>query len=95
MVRRNDARACGLDRHLAGGRRHVAPRQERGWKNVFKVRPSAVTRMLVRFKPLSAASAPSESRFPFDVTTGPGYVYHCHILDHEDNEMMRPMKIVR
>ncbi len=21
---------------------------------------------------------------------GPGYVWHCHILDHEDNEMMRP-----
>lgn len=89
---RNDARACRLDRHLVGGRRHVVPRQERGWKNVFKVRPSVVTRLLVRFKPLSTASG---SRFPFDVTTGPGYVYHCHILDHEDNEMMRPMKIVR
>lgn len=98
MKRRNDAPACGLDRHLAGGRRHVVPRQERGWKNVFKVRPSAVTRILVRFKPLpdaAAASPEEESRFPFDVTTGPGYVYHCHILDHEDNEMMRPMKIVR
>jgi len=96
MVRRNDARACGIDRHLAGGRRHAVPRQERGWKNVFKVRPGAVTRMLVRFKPLSSADAsPEESRFPFDATTGPGYVYHCHILDHEDNEMMRPMKIVR
>jgi spore coat protein A len=21
---------------------------------------------------------------------GPGYVFHCHIIDHEDNEMMRP-----
>ncbi|EES02566.1 multicopper oxidase LPR1 homolog 2 [Sorghum bicolor] len=92
MKRRNDTRACGLARHLAGGRRHVVPRQERGWKNVFKVRPSAVTKFLVRFKPLTDAE---ESRFPFDVTTGPGYVYHCHILDHEDNEMMRPMKIVR
>ena len=20
----------------------------------------------------------------------PGFVYHCHILPHEDNEMMRP-----
>jgi len=134
MKRRNDARACGLARRLAGGRRHVVPRQERGWKNVFKVRPSAVTRILVRFKPLTDAASPEESRFPFDVTTGPGYVYHCHvstarlclcslhpsqfclmdlgfdldsvliffcavsnmqILDHEDNEMMRPMKIVR
>ncbi|KAL6847815.1 hypothetical protein ACP4OV_021943 [Aristida adscensionis] len=100
MVRRNDARACELGRHLAGGKRHAVPRQERGWKNVFKVRPSAVTRMLVRFKPLAAVAsseseAEAESGFPFDVTTGPGYVYHCHILDHEDNEMMRPMKILR
>lgn len=97
MVRRNDAGACGMGRHLAGGRRHVVPPQERGWKNVFKVRPSAVTRILVRFKPLASddASPEEDSRFPFDVTTGPGYVYHCHILDHEDNEMMRPMKIVR
>ncbi|XP_048560123.1 multicopper oxidase LPR1 homolog 2-like [Triticum urartu] len=91
---RNDALACGMQRHLAGGRTHVVPRQERGWKNVFKVRPSTVATLLVRFMPLEEPSGKS-GRFPFDVTAGPGYVYHCHILDHEDNEMMRPMKIVR
>lgn len=26
---------------------------------------------------------------------GPGYVWHCHILDHEDNDMMRPMLITK
>jgi FtsP/CotA-like multicopper oxidase with cupredoxin domain len=31
--------------------------------------------------------------FTFDPTTGPGYVWHCHIIDHEDNEMMRPYKV--
>ncbi|KAG8053584.1 hypothetical protein GUJ93_ZPchr0001g30241 [Zizania palustris] len=76
MMRRGDADACGLERHLAGGRRHVVPRQERGWKNVFKVRPGTVTRLLVRFRPLSP---PDSRRFPFDVTAGPGYVYHCHV----------------
>ncbi len=25
---------------------------------------------------------------------GVGYVWHCHIVDHEDNEMMRPMVLV-
>jgi len=34
------------------------------------------------------------SAFPFDATTGPGYVWHCHILEHEDNEMMRPYIVV-
>ncbi len=24
---------------------------------------------------------------------GPGYVWHCHIIDHEDNEMMRPFSL--
>jgi spore coat protein A, manganese oxidase len=22
------------------------------------------------------------------------FVWHCHILEHEDNEMMRPMDII-
>jgi hypothetical protein len=36
---------------------------------------------------------PGQNVFPFDPTAGPGYVWHCHILDHEDNDMMRPMVI--
>ena len=31
--------------------------------------------------------------FPFDATAGPGYVWHCHMLEHEDNEMMRPYTV--
>ena len=34
------------------------------------------------------------SNYQFDPTIGPGYVWHCHILDHEDNEMMRPLIIM-
>jgi FtsP/CotA-like multicopper oxidase with cupredoxin domain len=33
--------------------------------------------------------------FSFDPTTPPGYVWHCHILDHEDNEMMRPYLVAK
>lgn len=29
-------------------------------------------------------------RFPFNPTSYPGYVWHCHMLEHEDEEMMRP-----
>lgn len=32
--------------------------------------------------------------FPFDATAGPDYVWHCHLLEHEDNEMMRPYIVV-
>jgi len=48
----------------------------------------------VRWAPQSVAVgavSPGVNRFPFDPTaSGPGYAWHCHILDHEDNEMMRP-----
>ncbi len=66
---------------------------EAGWKDTIKILPGAVTRVLVRFAPQSipvGQVSAGENRFAFDPTTGPGYVWHCHILDHEDNEMMRP-----
>jgi len=31
----------------------------------------------------------------FDPTRQPGYVEHCHILDYEDNEFMRPYLVVK
>jgi len=30
---------------------------------------------------------------PFEGFIG-RYVWHCHILEHEDNEMMRPYEVV-
>ncbi|HEX3048577.1 MAG TPA: multicopper oxidase [Bacillota bacterium] len=76
---------------------------ERGWKDTIRVNPDtvapgAVTRIRVRFAPQNADPAkaqPGVNLFPFDPTFGPGYVWHCHILDHEDNEMMRPYKVVK
>lgn len=31
---------------------------------------------------------------PFEGFPG-RYVWHCHILEHEDNEMMRPYDVIR
>jgi spore coat protein A len=30
---------------------------------------------------------------PFEGYTG-RYVWHCHLLEHEDNEMMRPFEVI-
>ena len=49
--------------------------------------PGEVTWIRVRF------TAQDGSPFQFDPTVGPGYVWHCHIIDHEDNEMMRPYQV--
>ena len=71
---------------------------EAGWKDVIKVFPGFVNRFVVRWAPqatLVGDVQPGQNLYSFDPTTGPGYVFHCHILDHEDNEMMRPYLPVR
>ena len=69
---------------------------EVGWKDTFKMLPGQVTRIIARWAPqdLTAnAVGAGRNKYPFDPTSGPGYVWHCHIVDHEDNEMMRPYKV--
>jgi spore coat protein A len=51
--------------------------------------PEFVTRVVVQWKSYDGEP------FPFDATAGPGFVWHCHILDHEDNDMMRPIKLTK
>lgn len=82
---------------------------EYGWKDTVKMYPGTVTRVLVRFAPqaipVGDVSA-GQNLYEFDPAAklgvkddgfgypgGGGYVWHCHILDHEDNMMMRPMQI--
>jgi spore coat protein A len=71
--------------------------EELGWKDTFKMYPGQVTRVVTRWAPqnvpVNDVSA-GTNKFAFDPTQGPGYVWHCHIIDHEDNEMMRPYAVV-
>jgi len=78
---------------LQGGVQVPNP-QEAGWKDTVIALPGQVTRIAVRWAPtdkLTTALA-KDLYFPFDPSdfNGHGYVWHCHIIDHEDNEMMRP-----
>ncbi|PKA49253.1 hypothetical protein AXF42_Ash014155 [Apostasia shenzhenica] len=89
MTKENDAVRCGVAAH-AVGKVVETPEHERTWKNVVKIDPGLVTTVVVRFKAVDRSSP-----YPFDSTAEPGYVYHCHILDHEDNAMIRPLKLIR
>jgi spore coat protein A, manganese oxidase len=62
---------------------------EQGWKDTIQMHPGEVTIIRVRFAPTDGSGT-----YTFDPTVGPGYVWHCHIIDHEDNEMMRPFQVV-
>lgn len=88
MTKMNDSLKCDIDKY-AKGKVIEPPPNEMGWKNVVKIDPGFMTTILVRFSLLD-----SHDSYPFNVSSVPGYVYHCHMLDHEDNEMMRPLKIV-
>jgi len=82
---------------------------EFGWKDTVKMYPGTVTRLLVRWAPQTVRIGhvkAGQNRFKFDPTAklgvkddgfgypgGSGYVWHCHIVDHEDNMMMRPLQL--
>jgi FtsP/CotA-like multicopper oxidase with cupredoxin domain len=68
---------------------------EQGWKDVVKMFPGEVSTIIVRFAPQSKPldADPEDLVYGFDPSLGPGYVWHCHIVDHEDNEMMRPYMV--
>jgi spore coat protein A len=71
--------------------------KENGWKDTVMALPGQVTRFIIRWAPqdLAANTPPDQAHLPFDPRAlGGGYVWHCHIVDHEDNEMMRPDEIV-
>jgi FtsP/CotA-like multicopper oxidase with cupredoxin domain len=61
---------------------------ETGWKDTVRANPGEITRLLVPFGAAAAAGVPFGNSF-----TGE-YVFHCHILEHEDNEMMLRYEVV-
>ncbi len=75
----------------------IPPRpNEAGWKDTIMALPGQVTRIMVRFAPTDMpTNTPADQLYyPFNPDGGHGYVWHCHIIDHEDNEMMRPYSVV-
>jgi len=64
---------------------------EAGWKDTVIMRPGEVTRIAVRIAPQDKAIDAADLFWPYQPNALNGaYVWHCHITDHEDNEMMRP-----
>ncbi|WP_394846945.1 multicopper oxidase domain-containing protein [Pendulispora brunnea] len=70
---------------------------ETGWKDTVRVAPGEVVKVLARWAPQETPAGgvqPGENQFPIDPTTPPGYLWHCHIVAHEDHDMMRMMPLV-
>ena len=91
-----NARALGgnpdITPYLQGPARPPDP-NEAGWKDTLRMLPGEVTRFVVRYTPTDDP-VESPGPYPFDPDAGEhGFVWHCHIIDHEDNEMMRPYRL--
>jgi spore coat protein A, manganese oxidase len=73
------------------GQPTAAPANERGWKDTVQAHPGEVTRIVVPFSGGVDPMVPfgREERFTGD------YVWHCHILDHEDHEMMLSYRVTQ
>jgi spore coat protein A len=65
---------------------------ENGRKDTVQAHPGQVTRIRARFE------LPDEGEIllpPNVGVTNPQYVWHCHILEHEENDMMRAFEVAR
>jgi spore coat protein A len=68
---------------------------ELGWKETVKMHPGTVTRVIMKFDVPAIVKA-NHSVVPTPAsprTGGNEYVWHCHILEHEEHDMMRPLVV--
>jgi spore coat protein A, manganese oxidase len=62
---------------------------EVGWKETVKMNPGEVTEVAFKFDlPAVPFAVPPSPR-----TGNNEYVWHCHILEHEEHDMMRPLVV--
>jgi spore coat protein A len=66
---------------FATGPEELPDPTERGFKDTVKANPGYFTRIRAKFD------------LPMGVFPPQKYVHHCHIVEHEDNDMMRPYTV--
>jgi spore coat protein A len=67
---------------FATGKMEPPTPEERGFKDTAKANPGYFTTIRAKFELPKGVEAPQT------------YVYHCHIVEHEDNDMMRPFTVI-
>ena len=63
---------------------------ELGWKETVRMNPGEVATIIMKFDlPTTPFVVPNRPR-----SGGKEYVYHGHILEHEEHDMMRPLVVI-
>ena len=70
--------------------------EEIGWKETVHMFPGTVTRVVMKFDvpPILTSGGAVIPTPPSPRTGGNEYVWHCHILEHEEHDMMRPLVVM-
>ena len=66
---------------------------EKGWKETFRANPGEVTTIITTFN-MPAGGPPSPRLQNSYGMKGAEFVWHCHILEHEEHDMMHALVIV-
>ncbi len=83
----------GVPATLIGVPRPPAP-TELGWKETVEMHPGEVTRVIMKFNLPAVPFTVPLSANPNLGVSGHEYVWHCHILEHEEHDMMRPLVVM-
>lgn len=77
---------------IAGTQRPPDP-NELGWKETVRINPGETADVIMKFD-LPPGNPPDSPRLLKEYgLRGAEYVWHCHILEHEEHDMMRPLVV--
>jgi spore coat protein A, manganese oxidase len=81
-------------RTIPGTARPADP-NEQGWKETVRMNPGEVVTVDMKFNlPKGAAPPPSPRLQASYGISGAEYVWHCHILEHEEHDMMHALVVI-
>jgi spore coat protein A len=83
----------GSFKSLSGKNGQLTPpnANEMGWKETVRMNPGEITRVIMQFTLPTLPAAMGDPKSPR--TGGHEYVHHCHILEHEEHDMMRALVV--
>jgi spore coat protein A len=67
---------------------------EMGWKETVRMNPGEVVTVLMKFDLPPGAITPSPRLAAQGIHKAAEYVWHCHILEHEEHDMMHALVVV-
>jgi spore coat protein A len=78
---------------LIPGTQHLPDPNEAGWKETVRINPGETMDVIMQFD-LPPGQVPDSPRLLQEHhIRGAEYVWHCHILEHEEHDMMRPLVV--